>query len=188
MGRTGKALILVVLCVPAVARALPLGGVIHFSGVGGKNLPAFRVVRPSTLYWRAAGHTFQLSSSLSAGDIGSEAASGWTFLAAGRYQYTVGAKGSWSIRVTAGVVSPKRVASGYLGYSGSGSMELPPIAIKRTTKLIWTANQGGIFQLASPTRGSVTAQQKRAGSTRLTPGIYRYTVDATGPWTIKWKP
>jgi hypothetical protein len=165
-----------------------LAEAIGFHGTGGKTLPTFRIVQPSTLFWRASGGVFELSSSLSSGDVNSERASGWTYLAPGRYQYTVNANGNWRFRVASGVVRPSDLADGFVSYSGDGSLELPPIHVRRAVTLSWKAPRGGIFQLTSYSGGGVTAQQKTNGTTRLAKGTYVFDVFADGPWTIKWKP
>jgi hypothetical protein len=178
-----------VFAVPALGQASSvLTNAIGFSGTGAKTLPTFRVVRPSTLFWHSSGGDFGLSSSLSSGDLGSNRRSGWTYLAPGRYQYTVSAKGQWRFRVVSGVVHPRRLAGGFLSYSGNGSLELPPIRVSHAGTLTWAAPSGGIFQLTSYTTGGVTAQEKTKGSTHLVTGTYTYDVNADGPWTIKWKP
>jgi hypothetical protein len=172
----------------AVAGTQETSGGVTFSGVGNKTLPAFRVTRPSTLFWHAAGGQFELSSALDPGDAASSRTRGWTYLAPGRYQYTVTTQGAWSFRVQSGTVKPAHAAGGFLRYAGEGSAQLPPIRVGHRVTLFWSSPHGGIFQLTSTTGGTVTAQQQTSGRVLLVKGSYRYGVNATGPWTIRWRP
>ena len=136
-----------------------------FSGNGGKSVPPFQVSAPSTIVWSASGGLFSLlSAGLSGGDVNSQAASGWTYLPPGRYQYSVNAVGSWKFRVVTGVIRPKPMAGGFLSYSGNGGMSLPPFHMSSGT-LHWSAT-GGLFSLlSSGLSGGDVNSQGRSGTT-----------------------
>jgi hypothetical protein len=162
---------------------------VSFRGNGGRDLPPFRISRPSTLFWTSSGAIFQLfASGLSGGNVNSQATRGWTYLAPGRYQYTVNALGNWTIRTVAGVVRPQSMGAGTVGYRGNGGLDLPPFVTRRGTTLRWTS-VGSIFQLFSKelSGGGVNSQAHR-GSTYLGAGKHTYTVNALGSWTIRWRP
>lgn len=76
---------------------------IHFSGNGGKTLPAFTVSHDATLRWTCDGAIFQLfdlSGSFSGINVNSQAHRGSTSVSAGRYsKITVNAIGNWTITI-----------------------------------------------------------------------------------------
>jgi hypothetical protein len=159
-----------------------------FSGNGGRSLPPFRVTTPSTLFWRAGGGIFQIfSAGLSNdGTVNSQAASGWTYMPPGSYRLQVNAIGAWQLRVTAGVVYPKK-RGGVFTYSGNGGLQLPPFR-SRATMLSWTCS-GQIFQIFSSSGyggGDVNSQAHR-GSTYMSAGTHNLFVNADGNWTISWR-
>jgi hypothetical protein len=164
---------------------------VAFSGNGGKSLPPFTVQRGSTLYWRAGGDIFQLfSSGIAGGSVNSQAGSGWTYLATGRYQYDVNAIGNWSIRVVEGkVVHPASVGSGLVGYRGNGGMDLPPVKFGSARSVGWRAS-GGIFQLFDDNLmgGANVNSQATSGTTYARSGTHRWTVNALGGWVVGWRP
>ena len=161
-----------------------------FRGNGGKMLPPIRVSQPSTLQWAANGGVFQIFSSSGGlgGNVNSQAARGWTYLPAGRYQLQVNAIGSWAINISAGAFAPTRIAGGYLSYSGNGGLGLPPFTTGHGTTLYWRA-AGGIFQLFSGgLSGPDVNSQGTHGSTYMNAGRHTVTVNALGAWKIWWKP
>jgi hypothetical protein len=79
-------------------KARPTG--LHFSGNGSKDLPPITVPHNSTLHWQASGGYFFVSDrGGGAVNILSEANSGSTYVAAGRYQLVIAAVGDWSITI-----------------------------------------------------------------------------------------
>lgn len=165
-------------------------GTISFSGNGGRNLPPFRVRTPSTLVWTSSGMIFQtFSSSLGGGDVNAQSHSGWTYLPVGSYQLQVNTDAGWTIRVLPGVVRPKSIGNGLIGYRGNGGVALPPFTTHHGTNLVW-ACAGMIFQVFSAdfTGGGDVNSQAHRGSSYMNAGQHTLTVNAEGNWTIGWKP
>lgn len=74
------------------------GGLVGFSGNGGRELPPFTTKHGTTLHWRTSGGLFQLfSKGLNGPDVNSQASHGTTYMNAGKHQVTVNALGSWRI-------------------------------------------------------------------------------------------
>jgi hypothetical protein len=158
-----------------------------FRGDGGKTLPPFTVRVGSTLRWANNGGIFQLFASGTHGSVNSQAHNGWTYLPPGRYKFQVNAIGSWTIKIDGGAVAPRRLSGGWLGYSGNGGLELPPFH-SRSGSLKWK-NSGSIFQIFSDdfSGGGDVNSQAHSGSTYLSAGTHRLTVNAIGSWTITWR-
>ena len=74
------------------------GGLVGFSGNGGRELPPFRTKHGITLRWRAKGGLFQLfSKGLNGPNVNSRAGHGTTYMSGGKHNVTVNALGSWRI-------------------------------------------------------------------------------------------
>jgi hypothetical protein len=88
-----------IMIAPGIERPRSFGGgLVGFSGNGGRELPPFTTKHGTTLRWRASGGLFQLfSKGLSGPDVNSQASHGTTYMDAGKHQVMVNAVGSWRI-------------------------------------------------------------------------------------------
>jgi hypothetical protein len=172
---------------PATVAAAPAR--FTFTGSGGKTLPPISISKPATLHWVASGGIFQIFVSGSAGgDVNSQARSGATYLAPGRYKLQINAIGIWRITIAPGVERPHALGAGRVGFTGSGGRTLPPFSTRRGTTLRWRAS-GGLFQLFSDgTNGPEVNSQAASGTTYMDSGRHQVTVNALGAWTIAWRP
>ena len=160
-----------------------------FSGSADRTLPPITVQVPSTLRWVSSSPIFIVvpSSSLTGGSVNSPAHSGATFLPAGTHQLGVKAFASWTIRIVPGVERPGPLGGGLVGFRGSGGRDLPPITLKRGKTLVWTSG-GQVFRLSGDPFTAPIKSQARRGTRRVTAGVHTWTVNATGTWTVGWKP
>jgi hypothetical protein len=172
------------------AQALTNRAAVSFRGNGGQSLPPFRITHPSTLFWTSDGELFQIfPKGLGGGNVNSQARAGWTYMPSARYRLDVNAIGNWTIKVVPGVVRPRQMGAGWIGYRGNGGLALPPFSTRRGTTLRWTAS-GSLFQIFSKEfsgGGDVNSQAHR-GSTYLEKGKHTLTINALGNWTIAWRP
>jgi hypothetical protein len=161
-----------------------------FRGNGGKTLPPFSVSQPSTLFWTNNGGIFQIfpSGASGNGSVNSQAAKGWTYLPAGRYALQINAIGDWVIDIELGVVRPRRLRGGSVGYRGNGGLQLPPFHAPRNEQLYWQAT-GDIFQIfSSGFSGVEVNSQAHKGSTYMRRGTQTLQINAIGSWVIYWRP
>jgi hypothetical protein len=168
---------------PSAATAAPV-----FSGSGDRTLPPITVSAPSTLRWTSNGPAFQVFTRTAlGGSINSAAGSGATYLRAGTYQLEINAYAAWTMRIVTGVERPRSLGGGLVGFRGNGGRDLPPFSTRRGTNLIWT-NNGAFFRLDSgPFSMSIKSQAKR-GKRSMAAGLHEFAVNASGSWTIGWKP
>lgn len=160
-----------------------------FSGDGGaQTLPPITVSVPSTLRWTSSGPAFMLITDTAlGGSVNSQAASGATYLKVGTYNLSLKVWAAWTIRIVPGVERPRSLGNGLVGFRGNGSRELPPFTTQRGTNLIWT-NTGRVFTLDSgPWTLRINSQAKR-GKRQLGRGVHTFVINASGTWTIGWKP
>lgn len=159
-----------------------------FSGSGDRTLPPITVAVPSTIRWTSSGPAFQVFTTTAlGGSINSAAGSGATYLKPGTYQLEINAYAGWTLRIVTGVERPRSLGGGLIGFRGNGGRELPPFVTKRGTNLIWT-NNGAFFRVDSgPFTLAIKSQAKR-GKRHLSPGSHEFVVNASGTWTIGWKP
>jgi hypothetical protein len=159
-----------------------------FSGYHGRVLPRFTLAEPSTLRWTSNGPALILiSQDAHGGGINSTASSGATFLKPGSHLLEVNAWASWTIRIVKGIEQPRSLGGGLVGFRGNGSRSLPPFTTRRGTKLIWT-NKGSLFQVDSGTLLLSISSQAKRGSRFMVSGPHELTVNASGTWTVGWKP
>jgi hypothetical protein len=159
-----------------------------FSGSGDRTLPSITVSVPSTLRWTSNGPAFQVFTRTAlGGSINSAAGSGATYLKAGTYQLEINAYAAWTMRIVPGAERPRSLGGGLIGFRGNGGRELPPFTTRRGTNLVWT-NNGAFFRLDSgPFTLAIKSQAKR-GKRHLPSGSHEFVVNASGTWTIGWKP
>jgi len=160
-----------------------------FSGSADKTLPPFTLPVPSTLRWTSNSPIFLIlpSSSLMGGSVNSAARSGATFLPAGTHQLGVKSFASWTIRIVPGIERPRALGNGRVGFRGHGGRDLPPFTLRRGTTLVWTSG-GQVFRLSGdPFMAPIKSQASR-GTRRVTAGLHTWTVNATGTWSVGWKP
>ena len=160
-----------------------------FSGnAGARTLPRITVSVPSTLRWTSSGPAFLVATDTAlGGSISSQAASGATYLEPGAYRLTLKAWAAWTIRITAGVERPRPLGGGLIGFRGNGSRELPPFTTLRGTDLIWT-NTGGLFSIDSGLWTLRVSSAAKRGKRHMGRGVHTFAVNASGNWTIGWKP
>src|SRR2546421_4698432 len=112
--------------------------VIRLKGNGPKELPAFRVAAPSTMFWTNSGSFFQISSQggyCNDGAVSSEARRGTTYIPPGRYQsLRVAAIGAWTITIRTGVEH----VGNPITFIGSGGRALPPFRLRSGKTMHWT--------------------------------------------------
>jgi hypothetical protein len=157
-------------------------------GAGARALPAITVSVPSTLRWTSAGPAFLVATDTAlGGTISSQAASGATYLQPGTYRLTLKAWAAWSIRIVAGVERPQPLGGGLIGFRGNGSRDLPPFTTRRGTTLIWT-NTGGLFSIDSGLWTLRISSAAKRGKRQMGLGVHSFKVNASGTWTIGWKP
>jgi hypothetical protein len=158
-----------------------------FSGNGDRLLPAFTVRVPSTLRWTTNGPIFQIFPRKKiGGGVNSTARSGATYLKPGTYRLEVNAYAAWGIRIT-GVEYPQPLGGGLVGFRGNGTRDLPPFTTRRGTNLIWT-NSGAVFQVFSSELSLSIGSSVKRGKHHMDAGSHELTVNASGSWTIGWKP
>jgi hypothetical protein len=172
---------------PRASSAATAGPV--FSGnAGARTLPTITVRVPSTLRWTSSGPAFLLITDTAlGGSVSSQAASGATYLKPGAYNLTLKAWAAWTIRIVADVERPRPLGGGLIGFRGNGSRELPPVTTQRNTNLIWT-NNGGLFAVDSGLWTLRISSQAKRGKHKLGRGVHAFVVNASGTWTIGWKP
>lgn len=171
------------------ASAAPRAAGPVFSGNGDKLLPAFTVREPSTLRWTTSGPIFQVfprKKILMGGSVNSTARSGATYLEPGTYWLEVNAYAVWSIRIT-GVERPQALGGGLVGFRGNGARDLPPFTTARGTNLVWT-NTGTVFNVSSDEWSLSFGSTARRGKHHLAAGVHELNVNASGTWTIGWRP
>ena len=157
-------------------------------GAGARALPAITVSVPSTLRWTSAGPAFLVATDTAlGGTISSQAASGATYLQPGTYRLTLKAWAAWTIRILAGVERPQPLGGGLIGFRGNGSRELPPFTTKRGTTLVWT-NTGSLFSIDSGLWTLRISSAAKRGTRHMGLGVHSFKVNASGTWTIGWKP
>jgi hypothetical protein len=160
-----------------------------FSGSADKTLPPITLEVPSTLRWTSNSPIFLIlpSSSLTGGSVNSAARAGATYLAAGPHQLGVKAFASWTIRIVPGIERPRAIGGGLVGFRGQGGRDLPPFTLKRGKTLVWTSG-GQVFRLSGdPFMAAIKSQAKR-GTRSVAAGSHTWTVNATGTWSVGWKP
>ena len=94
---------------------------------------------------------------------------------------------AWTIRIVAGVERPRSLGGGLIGFRGNGGRELPPFTTRRGTKLVWT-NTGALFRLDSGPSGPSDQLPGQAGKRAMGRGVHAFVINASGTWTIGWKP
>lgn len=160
-----------------------------FSGSADMTLPPITLDVPSTLRWTSTSPIFLIlpSSSLTGGSVNSAARAGATYLAAGTHQLGVKAFAGWTIRIVPGTERPRAIGGGLVGFRGQGGRDLPPFTLKRGKTLVWTSG-GQVFRLSGdPFMAPIKSQAKR-GTRRVAAGSHTWTVNATGTWSVGWKP
>jgi hypothetical protein len=160
-----------------------------FSGSADKTLPPITLQVPSTLRWTSNSPLFQIlpSSSLTGGSVNSMSRAGATYLAAGPHQLGVKAFASWTIRIVPGIERPRAIGGGLVGFRGNGGRDLPPFTLKRAKTLVWTSG-GQVFRLSGdPFTAPIKSAQQR-GTRRVAAGSHTWTINATGTWSVGWKP
>jgi len=169
---------------PSTAAEIPV-----FSGnAGARTLPRITLAVPSTLRWTSSGPAFLLITDTAlGGSMSSEAGSGATYLKAGTYRLTLKAWAAWTIRIVAGAERPRSLGGGLIGFRGNGSRELPPFTTRRGTNLIWT-NTGALFSIDSGLWTLRVSSKAKRGKRQMGPGVHAFVVNASGTWTIGWKP
>jgi hypothetical protein len=160
-----------------------------FSGnASARTLPTITISVPSTLRWTSSGPAFLLITDTAlGGSISSQAASGATYLKPGAYNLTLKAWAAWTIRIAAGVERPRSLGGGLIGFRGNGSRELPPFTSQRGTDLIWT-NTGSLFSIDSGLWTLRVSSTAKRGKRHMGRGVHAFVVNASGTWTIGWKP
>jgi hypothetical protein len=160
-----------------------------FSGnAGARTLPSITVAVPSTLRWTSSGPAFLLITDTAlGGSVSSQAASGATYLKAGTYNLSLKAWAAWTIRIAAGAERPRSLGGGLVGFRGNGSRELPPFTTRRGTNLIWT-NSGAFFSVDSGLWTLRISSKAKRGKHHMGLGTHAFVVNASGTWTIGWKP
>ena len=160
-----------------------------FSGnAGARTLPTITISVPSTLRWTSSGPAFLLITDTAlGGSISSQAASGATYLKPGAYNLTLKAWAAWTIRIAAGVERPRSLGGRLIGFRGNGSRELPPFTTQRGTDLVWTNTGAAVQHRQRPldSQGQLHGQAWEAPHGR---GVHAFVVNASGTWTIGWKP
>lgn len=169
---------------PSSSAAGPL-----FSGGRGDTwLPPIKVSAPSTLRWTSNGPIFQIyAQDALGGEVNAAAPSGAGFLKVGTHRLRVNAYGDWTIRVVPGVERPRPLGSGLVGFRGNGARDLPPFTTPRGVTLIWT-NSGPFFRIFSGAFSLSVKSTARRGKRYLNPGSHNFEINASGSWTIGWKP
>ena len=179
------------LCIPLGLGSAGAGTATErtYSGSADKTLPPFTLEVPSTLRWTTTSPAFIVvpSSSLTGGSVNSIARSGATYLPAGPHRLGVRAFASWTIRIVPGIERPKPLGEGRIGFRGHGGRDLPPFTLRRSTTLVWT-NGGALFRLSGDPFAKPIKSQANRGTRRIAAGPHTYTVNATGSWTVGWKP
>ena len=169
---------------PSTATGTP----VFSGGAGARALPAITVSVPSTLRWTSSGPAFLLASDTAlGGSVSSQAASGATYLQPGTYRLSLKAWAAWTIRVVAGVERPRSLGGGLVGFRGNGSRQLPPFTTRRGTDLVWT-NTGGLFSIDSGLWTLRVSSAAKRGKRHMGLGVHTFAVNASGTWTIGWKP
>jgi hypothetical protein len=157
-------------------------------GAGARTLPRITISVPSTLRWTSSGPAFLLITDTAlGGSVSSQAASGATYLKPGAYNLSLKAWAAWTIRIVAGVERPRSLGGGLVGFRGNGSRELPPFTTQRGTNLIWT-NTGALFSIDSGLWTLRISSKAKRGKRSMGRGTHAFVVNASGTWTIGWKP
>lgn len=171
------------------ASAAPRAADPVFTGNGDRALPAFTVREPSTLRWTTSGPIFQVFPRKKipmTGSVNSTARSGATYLKPGTYWLEVNAYAAWNIRIT-GMERPQPLGGGLVGFRGNGARDLPPFTTARGTTLVWT-NSGTVFNLTSNEWSLSIGSAAKRGKHHLAPGLHELSINASGTWTVGWKP
>jgi hypothetical protein len=188
MNGTTLLLVAVMWVAPATPATPPAAGtgagqVLRFSGNGGKTIAPFRVLRPSTMYWRNSGVIFQIfnSGATTNGTVDSQAHRGTSFIPAGRYRLQVNAVGSWTMTIRTGV----EPLGNPIRFRGNGGKALPSFRLSSGKTMYWT-NTGALFQTfpAGATLNGMVNSQGHRGTTHLPAGPYQLYVNAAGSWSI----
>ena len=162
--------------------------VVFSGGAGARTLPRITISVPSTLRWTSSGPAFILITDTAlGGSVSSAAASGATYLKPGSYTLTLKAWAAWTIRIGAGVERPRPLGGGLIGFRGNGSRELPPFTTRRGTTLVWT-NTGALFSVDSGLWTLRISSKGKRGTHHMGLGVHAFVVNASGTWTIGWKP
>ena len=169
---------------PATAMATP----VFSGGAGARTLPRITISVPSTLRWTSSGPAFLLITDTAlGGSVSSQVASGATYLKPGAYTLSLKAWAAWTIRIVAGVERPRPLGGGLIGFRGNGSRELPPFTTLRGTNLVWT-NTGALFSVDSGLWTLRISSKAQHGKRSMGRGTHAFVVNASGTWTIGWKP
>ena len=169
---------------PATATEAP----VFSGGAGARTLPRITISVPSTLRWTSSGPAFLLITDTAlGGSVSSQVASGATYLKPGAYNLSLKAWAAWTIRIVAGVERPRPLGGGLIGFRGNGSRELPPFTTRRGTNLVWT-NTGAFFSVDSGLWTLRISSKAKRGKHQMGLGTHAFVVNASGTWTIGWKP
>ena len=152
-----------------------------------QTLPPITVSVPSTLRWTSSGPAFMLITDTAlGGSVNSQAASGATYLKVGTYNLSLKVWAAWTIRIVPGVERPRSSAMD-LSASAATAVASCPVYDPSVAPISSGRTPAGSSP-STAARGLSGSTPGQAWEAPAGPRRSHVVINASGTWTIGWKP